>query len=257
MTARVTAFCVIFASSRILVSGTYSDRALKRANERAPNQELINLFRAAIFLDEETTPNSWRCIASQFLHACTPAFGIPAYLLLSSLLHSNLGVALLHQAGATSGAEAGRHGLWSLVNFELARRMDPLLLVGAGMVDANVGLLKEKCPSIEPIISTGRRAYWRGNLLLTSPSAGEVGLTLAQAGREAESITFFWIDLLESDKDSTVAQTQLPHSPCKTPLRFSPALASLRLTSHNPIRPSVQPWRRRDLQPPGSISRWR
>ena len=102
------AIFVTLLSSTSLQS--YHERGLRRANENAPNEELINLFRASVYLDEEETPQSW----------------------------SNLGVALLHQAGLSHGAEADRHGVWSLVVLELTRRMDPLLLAGAGMVDANV-----------------------------------------------------------------------------------------------------------------------
>ena len=113
---------------------SFHERALKRANEDAPNTELINLFRAAVFLDDEVTPQSW----------------------------SNLGVALLHQAGKSKGAQSERHGLWSLIALELSRRMDPLGLEGAHMVDANINLLREKCPPVDQIIDTSRRAYWRG-----------------------------------------------------------------------------------------------
>ena len=157
------------------VAADYGSRALERANAGAPNSEVLTLFRAAIFLDESTSPQSW----------------------------SNLGVALLHQAGASQGAVAEGHGLWSLIVLELTLRMDPLRLAGASMVEQNIGLLREKCPSVGPIIDReSRRAFWRGNLLLTSPTYGEKGLALAQEGRESESIPFLWVDLLESEKES-------------------------------------------------------
>ena len=160
----------------------YGQHALNRANEGAPNSELVKLFRAAVFLDETTSPQSWQ----------------------------NYGVALLHQSGATKGDESRRHGLWSLVVLELTKRMDPLGLVGSGMADANIGLLREKCPGVGPIIDFEKRpAFWRGNQLVSAPTYGEIGLEMAQSNREAESIPFYWVDLIDQDKEAAATWLNL------------------------------------------------
>jgi len=164
---------MVFAAAH-RVSADYAAHALERANAGAPNKELLPLFQAAVFLDESPTPQAW----------------------------SNLGVALLHQSGEAKGVAAERYGFWSLVVFELALRMDPLGLVGGNMVEMNIDLLKRKCPFVETIATRERRSYWRGNLLLTSPTSSEVALTLAQAGRACEAIPFFWVDLLHAEKEA-------------------------------------------------------
>ena len=111
-------------------SADYHDTAIARAGAGAPNHEVLSLFRAAAFLDKAPTSQAW----------------------------SNLGVALLHQSSVSNGSLAQRYGIWSLISFDLSRRMDPLMLVGSSMVDPNIQLLVEKCPSVGKILEANRRA---------------------------------------------------------------------------------------------------
>ena len=54
---------------------------------------------------------------------------------------------------------------------------------------------------LHPHFASPERRYWRSNLLMMSPNAGDAGLSLAQAGRETESIPFLWAELIEQEKD--------------------------------------------------------
>ncbi|KAL3912518.1 MAG: hypothetical protein SGPRY_008312, partial [Prymnesium sp.] len=156
------------------LASDYSSHALERAHAGARSSQLLRLFTASVFLDPSPSPQAW----------------------------VNLGVAAMHRAGETRGALSERHGLWSLISLELARRMDPLRLLGAAAVDGNLALLQEKCPQLRELVEQQRHTYWRGSLLLASPASSELGLQLATKGNAAESIPFLWQDLISPSAES-------------------------------------------------------
>ena len=148
---------------------SYHEEAMARHRAGAPNSELAILFRAhALLVVQDRGFDAW----------------------------NNLGVALMHAAtDSKASAEAERHALWSLAAFELARRLDTLQVMP--VIDANVRMLCDGHPTAKKLVDANPRAYWRPSVLHAGTAAAEAAISVAQSGREDESLLYFWQGLLD------------------------------------------------------------
>ena len=170
---------------------THRERALSQARS---GEDASATFRAAVFLDDtKAGAESWHDLAVSLMRVA--ARGPPRSRDSSP-------------ADAREARRAARHGLWSLACFQLSTLLDPLQLkVTPSNAKDNLATLLDLSPDARRLsrLDAPPPGYWHGNGLIVH----DLGVAVAKSARQAESVLWFWRQILLDEREAPVAWLNL------------------------------------------------
>ena len=170
---------------------THRERALSQARS---GEDASATFRSAVFLDDtQAGAEQWHDLAVSLMRVAARG---PTRSRDSS------------PEDAREARRAARHGLWSLACFQLSTLLDPLeLKVKPSNAKDNLATLLDLSPDARRLsrLDAPPPGYWHGNGLI----AHDLGVAVAKNARQAESVLWFWRQILLDEREVPVAWVNL------------------------------------------------